>query len=63
MHHKIETKVELTIDLNLNEVCYLRALFKNPVGCDIKDEVPDLQATRLKMFEVFDDCYRSLTHG
>jgi len=60
MPHKIETKVELTIDLSFNEVCRLRALFQNPIGCDIKNELPGDQATRLKMFEALDDCYKAL---
>jgi len=60
MPHKIETKVELTIDLSFNEVCRLRALFQNPIGCDIKDELPGDKETRLKMFEAFDDCCKAL---
>lgn len=60
MPHKIETRVGLTIDLSFYEVCRLRAVFQNPIGCEIKDELPEDKDLRLKMFEALDDCYEAL---
>ena len=60
MSHKIQTKIELTIDLSFNDVHRLRALFQNPIGCAPDSELPGDKETRIKMFQALDDCYKDL---